>query len=579
MVLRQTLFYLCFLLAATKNVESFFLPKAQSLITTTSGGINNIIQSQTALSVIMGGYGTDLPDIPTRFLENQENILENVNERAISLFAQFQGSAGFEEIVASQDNIAQFASILKDKSENAQDIIMGGSSTTLSAIPDSVLDSVGEKIGIVGKLDGDIVSTAAATASAAISVNDAFENSQVGYEPTSSISMEEISGTVDQLSSSIALSGDTVAISGAESSNKVVALVEKTILSFDDIAAKSGDSLEDTAKQLSDQLYQSFGSIDSAQASIKGAPQFIAQQSDAALQGALDEANRVFESGTSKLLEKGSQTLQSAKETPVKVVLKNIEDAMKVILKSMDGLLEGFSGSSFSGHVEYFKASLAGAFGDFTSKFDHMIHDFGKVNLQQVVKFVLQEVILFVQALTKIFMTLLDALSSSFTGDTLSGHFQHLQTSLYGAISDSSQLLTSAVTDIGKINGEEIFHLLLSFVTFVTKIIFQLFSALVVVLSGQGIDEWTLQTVGAVEEGLKEVSLQLSDTAIGVAESSLADLGALMIQLLESISALVIEGLQGLGIAMQASGPLAGALATDAFQSVNDGVSMMTANL
>lgn len=565
-----------------------------------------MIRSETALSVIMGGTGTELADIPTQFLGYQDNILENVNARAISLYGQFQDAAGFEEFVNSQDSIAQVASAVASRGENFQDVVMGGSSTTLSAIPDSVMNSVSDKIIMMGQVDSKVIAAATATGAtmmtpAASTFDDTIQTSQIisdatenavsqmtdSVTPVTSSVEQAFTALADNVAPAKAAAVDAVTSSGAESSNKVVALIEKTVLSFDDLAEKSGDSLEDAAKQLSDQLYQSFGSIDSAQASIKAAPKFIAQQGDVALQGALDEANRVFESGTSKLVEKGTETLQTAKQTPVKAVLSNvihvIEDVMKVILKTADGLLAGSTGSSFAGHVQHFQASLTGLVGSTIQKMDSAISDVGKVNLQQVAKFVLQEAIWFIEGLTKIFVSLLDALLTSFTGNTLMGHAQNSLAGVSGAIGDSTQQLTSAINDIGQINVQEMAHLLVSLVTFVAKIMFQVFSAIVVVLSGQGIDEWTLQATGAAQQELRQISLQASDAAMGVMESSFTELGSLMIQLLESTSALVVEGLQALleslGLLIQTGGPLSGAMATDAVNSVTDGISMMTANL
>jgi hypothetical protein len=625
MISRHGFVCACLLLASTERVESFSIPTTHSSIrATTSSASSNGIRPGTSLTVIMGGSETDLADIPASVLQYQDNFLENINARSISLFDQYQDAAGFEaDLFNSQDALAQVASVLAARSDDFQDVIVGGSSTVLSALPDSVYDSFNDQVMMIQQLDGKMLAAATATGATGAAtiatsstgftsstgsvVSDFVDNSQmVGSVPADIDPMTvaeqaasldpSFDPSFDQMVSQLLSDNVEVAKAAAaqatstgrmDSSNKIMTLMEKAISSFDDIAVKSGDSLEDVAKQLSDQLYQSFGSVDSAQASFSAAPGYITKKGDAVLQGALDEVERVFESSTTRFVEKGTETFQTAKETPVKAILNSvlhaIDEIMKVLLKTMDGLLEGFSGSSLAGHVQHFQSSLAGLVGQTTERIGSAVHEIGHANIQQIAQFVLKEVIFFIEFLSKIFLTLMNALLKAFTGDTLMGHVQHLQANVAAAVSDTTHQLMSTLHDLGQVDIREAATLLISLVTFVAKIIFQVLSALVIVLSGQGIDVWTLQATGAVKQELTQLSVQASEGIMGLAESSISELGALLLQLLENTSVLLVEAFQALlesfGVLLQPGGPLSGALASDTIQSITDSASIMTANL
>jgi hypothetical protein len=612
MISRQGFVCACLLLASTENVESFSIPTTHSSSRATtssaSSASSNGIRPGTSLAVIMGGSGTDLADIPASVLQYQDNFLENINARSISLFEQYQDAAGFEEeLFNSQDSLAQVASVLAARSDDVQDVIVGGSSTAISALPDSVFDSFSHQIMMIQQLDGKMLAAATATGAtgaATIATSSTGYTGYTGYTGSVVSDFVDNSQMVASLPDSDPMTVAEQAVSldpsfdqtvsqllsdngGMDSSNKIMALMEKAISSFDDIAAKSGDSLEDVAKQLSNQLYQSFGSVDSAQASLSAAPGYIAKKGDAALQGALDEVERVFETSTTKIVETGTETIRTAKETPVKAILNSvlhaIEEIMKVLLKTMDGMLEGFSGSPLMGHVQHFQSSLAGLVGQTTERIGSAVHEIGHANMQQVAQFVLKQVIFFIEVLSKIFLTLMDALLKAFTGDTLMGHVQHLQANVAAAVSDTTHQLTSALHDLGQVDIQEAATLLISLVTFVAKIMFQVFSALVIVLSGQGIDVWTLQATGAFKQELTQLSVQASEATMGLAESSISELVGLLLQLLENTSVLLVEGFQALlesfGVLLQPGGPLSGALALDTIQSITNSASMMTANL
>ena len=117
--------------------------------------------------------------------------------------------------------------------------------------------------------------------------------------------------------------------------------------------------------------------------------------------------------------------------------------------------------------------------------------------------------------------------------------------------------------------------LLISFATFVAKLLFQLASAIVVIVSGQGINEWTMQIMGSLQQELSQGLSDLSITAMGLTEKSVAEFSIVLLQLFENISVLFVEAfqtlLESLGMAIQA-GPL---LASDAVQSVTT----LTANM
>jgi hypothetical protein len=203
--------------------------------------------------------------------------------------------------------------------------------------------------------------------------------------------------------------------------------------------------------------------------------------------------------------------------------------------------------------------------------------------MQQIVEFMLKEVIYFVQALSGIFLSLMDALLKSFTGDTLTGHIHHLQVSVNTAVTDTTHQITAALHDLGQINVSDAAKLLVSLVAFIAKLLFQLFSAFVIVLSGQGIDDWTIQAAGAVKTELAAMAASAADAGTTIAESSINELGALLLQLLENTSVVLVEGMQALleslGFLMQTGGSVAGTLATDTVQSLTNSASFMTANL
>eukprot|EP00980_Cylindrotheca_fusiformis_P005328 scaffold1138_cov128-Cylindrotheca_fusiformis.AAC.10 len=591
----------CLLLVLAEKVQSFSIPSTHIAIRrATKNGA-------TSLGVMMGGSGGDITNIQEGGLLYYGNSLEDVNARAISLFEQFHDAAGFEEYMNSHDSLAQVASVLVAKGDDVQDVLVGGSSATISSLPETAFDALNGQTMMLQQLDSSILS-AATTATGAtgatistssspdISYSDFAENAPAfgslpdidplaANDPSFDQTISQL--LTDNVEVAKAAASQATKTEGLEKSNKIMSLLEKTVSSFDDIATKSGDSLEDVARQLSDQLYQSFGSPEAAQASLTNAPKYIAKKGDAALQGALDEMEKVFETSTSKLVEKGTETIQAAKETPVKTILKNvlhvIEEVLKTLLKTMDGMLESFSGSSLMEHVQHFQSSLAGLVSQTTQKIGAAVNGIGDVNIQQVAEFVFKEVIFFMQVLSKLFLTLMDALLKTFTGDTLMGHIHHLQANLASAVSHTTDQLTSALHDLGQVDLKQLAMLLVSLVSFVAKIMFQILSAVVIVLSGRGLDTWTVQAAGAVKQEVTQVSAQASQAAAGVAESSISELGGLLVQLLENTSVLLVEAFQALleafSTLIQPGGPLSGAMAYDSIQSFADSASMMTANL
>lgn len=604
---RQSFACACLAIAMVDTAQSFTIPTTHSAIRAAVGDGNGI-RHETSLDVMMGGSGGDIMEIPASVLQYHAGALEDVNARAISLFEQFHDAAGFEELINSQDNLAQVASVLAAKADDMQDIVVGGSSTVISALPDSVFDSINDQAMMIQQLDGKIIGAATATATGAAGATIASTTATVASAPdfsslpdmdpvavadqASSFDPSSLDQAVSQLLSDnveVAKAAATQATKagGVDSSNKIMKVLEKAIASFDDISAKSGNSLDDAARQLSDQLYKSFGSADAASASIANAPKYIAKKGDAALQGALDEVERVFESSTSKIVEKGTETIQAAQETPVKTILKNvlhvIEEVLKALLKTMDGMLERFSGSTLSGHIQHFQSSLAGLVSQTTANIGSAVHGLGEISMQSVAQFVLKEVIFFIQVLSSLFLTLMDALLKTFTGDTLMGHVHHIQADVAAAVSHTTEQLTSVLHDLGQVDIKEVATLLISLVTFIAKLMFQVLSAVAIVLSGRGLDVWTLEAAGAVKQEVAEVSAQASQAAMGVAESSISELGGLLLQLVENLSVLLLEAFQTLletfGTLLQPGGPLSGAMASETIQSITDSASMMTANL
>ena len=543
----------------------------------------------------MGGAGNGLTDIPLEAFGYNDITLENVNERAMLLFGQFQDAAA-----SSPDGFAQVASVMASQSENFQDVIVGGSANTLAAIPESILDSIGNRMMTIDQLNVPESKIAAAATATAATVASTFTNTldnNIGDNsilladstPDVIINSPSIEQSVERLAESLSSSNVDIATSSAmQNSNNVLSLMEKTVTSLDDLAAKSNDSIETVARQLSDKLYENFGTIDAAQASLAGAPKFIAQKGDKALQEALDEANKIFESSTNNIVEKGTQTLQNAKNTPVKSIVNNmvqvLEDIMKVILKTVDSLLEGITGSSSSGYVAKFQSSMNALVSDTIKRMSATVDDFGHVKLEKLAEMVFKEFVILIEGLAKIVMTVVDALLKTFTGDTALGHINHMQASFTGAVADASHQFTSGIHDLGQISLQEVAVVFLSFLTFVAKLLFQLASAIVVVVSGQGINEWTAQVIGALQEELSQALMGASTTVMGLTEKTLSEFGALMLQLLENTSVLLIEALQSLlealGLAISTTVPLAtGALASDTVRSVADSVSMITANM
>ena len=590
MMSRLNAFCACLLLLAIAQSAKCF----SSLKTHQLSPSKTKIRPRTSLSVIMGGTGNGLTDIPSEAFGYNDITLENVNERAMLLFGQFQDAAA-----SSPDGFAQVASVMASQSENFQDVIVGGSANTLAAIPESILDSIGNRMMTIDQLNVPESKIAAAATATAATVASTFTNTldNVGDNsilladntPDVIINSPSIEQSVERLAESLSSSNVDIATSSAmQNSNNVLSLMEKTVTSLDDLAAKSNDSIETVARQLSDKLYENFGTIDAAQASLAGAPKFIAQKGDKALQEALDEANKIFESSTNNIVEKGTQTLQNAKNTPVKSILNNmvqvLEDIMKVILKTVDSLLEGITGSSSSGYVAKFQSSMNALVSDTIKRMSATVDDFGHVKLEKLAEMVFKEFVILIEGLAKIVMTVVDALLKTFTGDTALGHINHMQASFTGAVADASHQFTSGIHDLGQISLQEVAVVFLSFLTFVAKLLFQLASAIVVVVSGQGINEWTAQVIGALQEELSQALMGASTTVMGLTEKTVSEFGALMLQLLENTSVLLIEALQSLlealGLAISTTVPLAtGALASDTVRSVADSVSMITANM
>lgn len=593
-------FYACLLLAISENAEGFSFPNSQHSRLTSS---KKSTSSKTALSVIMGGAGGGLTDIPSAAFGYQDIMLENVNERAMTLVGQFQDAASLGDFAASQDGLSQVASVLATNTEDFRDLVVGGSSNTLSAIPESIIDSIGNRMMTIEQLnvpEGKVVAAATATAATiATTFTDNVDNvrgstqvitdnsmmmtdsgvalsaQQVQEAASTSPTMDE---AVSRLAESLASSNVDIASTGAvENTNNILSVLKKSDVFFDDLSTKSDVSISEFARQLSDQFYQNFGTVDAAQSTFYKAPQFIVEKGDRALQEALDEANKIFDSSTSKIVEKGSQTIQTAKNTPMKAVLHVFEDALKVIVKTMDSFFSELTGSSTTSvsFVQKFQNSISKLFSDSTHRLSNNLNDLGHVKLEQVAKFVFKEATILIQGIGKIFLTFLDAFLKTFTGDTAMGHIHHLQASFSHLVADATHQLSSGMHDLGQISLQEVAVLLLSFATFVAKLLFQVASAVVVIVSGQGINEWTMQIMGSLQQELSQGFADAGTIAMGLTDKSVAEFSTFLYQLFENISVLFIEALQtlleSLGVAIQAA-PL---LANDAVQSVTT----LTANM
>lgn len=644
------------LLAAPANVLSFSisLPKSylasRSRVTTCRHQEEHgrKIRSATFLAVVMGGAETPLSEIPPSVFGYEDNVLENVNERAMSLLGQFQEASGLEQFVHSQDSLAQAASALSASLDSTQQFanaenpmaaaafssvpdsqwmappaqtqfqtsIEGAMSdlpladspwdnhhATFALVPDTPVDSVSpswehmdqfpQLESIIDQPVSQLIADAAAQVATPTAITGAPVKAAVAQAATNAAASAAAPAEAAVAQAAMAAApaktaaAQAASSAGLDSSKKLISELEKTVSSFDSLASKSGDNMEVAARQLSDHIYQSFATPESAQAAIADAPKYIAKQGDAVVQGALDEAGRILESSTSRILTKGAETLETAKETPIKAIMNSvihvIEQILKVLLSTMDGLLQSFSGYTFSGHLAHFKTSLTQLLAQTTGSIGAASNKVGHLSMQQIAEFMLKEVIYFVKALSGIFLALMDALLKSFTGDTLAGNIHHLQVSVDTAVTSTVNQLTSTLSDLGQIDVNDAARLLVSLVAFVAKLLIQLFSAFVIVLSGRGIDEWTIQATGAIKTELAALASSAAEAGTAILESSINELGALLLQVLENTSVVLVEGMQALleslGFLIQTGGAFAGALATDTAQSVTDGISMMTANL
>jgi len=622
------------LLAAPSTVLSFSIsvPKTHLRSPGKQHHETQGIRSATSLSVIMGGAETPLSEIPQSVFGYEDTVLENVNERAMSLLGQFQEVSGLEQLVHSQDSLAQAASVMSASVDPTQQFVNGENpmaSAALSGPPDAQWMPTTAQSHFQTSMEGfmpdswdhyqtfassmpDIDSTMQSWETASMPDIDStmqsweamgqFPPLESVFDQTVSQLMADAANAAPAAKTAVAQAATTAANAapaaktavaqaasnaGLESSKKLISELEKTVSSFDSLASKSGDNLEDVARQLSDQLYQSFATPEGAQAALADAPKYIAKQGDAVVQGALDGAGRIFESSTSRIAAKGAETLQAAKETPIKAIVTNamhvIEQIAKILLRTTDSLLQKFSGYTFSGHMAHFKTSLTQLVAQTTGSIGTASDKIGSLSMQQIVEFMLKEVIYFVQALSGIFLSLLDALLKSFTGNTVTGHIHQLQLNVNTAVTDTVHHLTTTLHDLGQINVSDAAKLLVSLVAFIAKLLFQLFSAFVIVLSGQGIDDWTIQAAGTIKTELGAMAASAAETGATIAESSINELGVVLLQLLENTSVVLVEGMQALleslGFLVQNGGSFAGALATDTFQSVTESASFMTANL
>eukprot|EP00526_Cylindrotheca_closterium_P007796 CAMPEP_0113619882 /NCGR_PEP_ID=MMETSP0017_2-20120614/10111_1 /TAXON_ID=2856 /ORGANISM="Cylindrotheca closterium" /LENGTH=652 /DNA_ID=CAMNT_0000529495 /DNA_START=137 /DNA_END=2095 /DNA_ORIENTATION=+ /assembly_acc=CAM_ASM_000147 len=640
------------LLAAPSTVLSFSIsvPKTHLRSPGKQHHETQGIRSATSLSVIMGGAETPLSEIPQSVFGYEDTVLENVNERAMSLLGQFQEVSGLEQLVHSQDSLAQAASVMSASVDPTQQFVNGENpmaSAALSGPPDAQWMPTTAQSHFQTSMEGfmpdswdhyqtfassmpDIDSTMQSWETASMPDIDStmqsweamgqFPPLESVFDQTVSQLMADAANAAPAAKTAVAQAATAAANAapaaktavaqaattaanaapaaktavaqaasnaGLESSKKLISELEKTVSSFDSLASKSGDNLEDVARQLSDQLYQSFATPEGAQAALADAPKYIAKQGDAVVQGALDGAGRIFESSTSRIAAKGAETLQAAKETPIKAIVTNamhvIEQIAKILLRTTDSLLQKFSGYTFSGHMAHFKTSLTQLVAQTTGSIGTASDKIGSLSMQQIVEFMLKEVIYFVQALSGIFLSLLDALLKSFTGNTVTGHIHQLQLNVNTAVTDTVHHLTTTLHDLGQINVSDAAKLLVSLVAFIAKLLFQLFSAFVIVLSGQGIDDWTIQAAGTIKTELGAMAASAAETGATIAESSINELGVVLLQLLENTSVVLVEGMQALleslGFLVQNGGSFAGALATDTFQSVTESASFMTANL
>ena len=259
----------------------------------------------------------------------------------------------------------------------------------------------------------------------------------------------------------------------------------------------------------------------------------------------------------------------------MKAVIHVFEDVLKVILNTMESLFKELTGSTSVGFLEKFQSSVSKLFSDSNHRLSNNFNDLGHVKMEQVAQFVMKEAIILIQGIGKIFLTVLDAFLKTFTGDTAMGHIHHLQASFSHLITDATHQLNSGMHDLGQLSLQEVAVLLLSFATFVAKLLFQLASAVVVIVSGQGINEWTMQIMGSLQQELSQGLADMSITAMGLTEKSVSEFAVFLLQLFENISVLFVEAfqtlLESLGMAIQAA-PL---VASDAVQSVTT----LTANM
>lgn len=603
------------------------------------------IRSATSLAVVMGGAETPLYDIPQSVFGYEDTVLENVNERAMSLLGQFQEVSSMDQLMYSQDSLAQAASVASAGVDPSQQFVFGempmdfaadaqwmaptaqsqyqtsmegamadnwdNSYQTFASMPDidsvqswepptdqfpspeSVFDQASSVFDqtsavfdqTVSQLMADAANVAPAVKPAVAQAATAAANSAPAAKAAVAQAASTVGNAAPAAKTAVAQAASNTA--GLESTKKLMSELEKTVSSFDSLASKSGDNLQDVARQLSDQLYQSFATPQGASAALADAPKYIAKQGDAVVQGALDGAGQLLESSTSRFVAKGAETLQAAKETPIKAILTNlmhvIEQIANILLKTLDGMLQKVSGLTLSGHFSHFKTSLTQLVTQMSGSIGMASNKIGHLSLQQIVEFMLKEVVYFVQALSGIFLSLMDALLKSFTGNTLTGHIHQLQVNVDTAVTNTVHQLTTTLHDLGQIDLSDAAKLLVSLVAFIAKLLFQLFSAFVIVLSGQGIDDWTIQATGAIKSELAAMASSAVEAGSTIAESSINELGVLLLQLLENTSVVLVEGMQALleslGLLVQNGGSFANSLASDTFQSVTDSASFITANM
>jgi hypothetical protein len=128
----------------------------------------------------------------------------------------------------------------------------------------------------------------------------------------------------------------------------------------------------------------------------------------------------------------------------------------------------------------------------------------------------------------------------------VSGAQHSVDEAVNGAISS----IMTTLDNIGNITLEQLASSFIQLLVTVVKFVFVVVSAIIQMLSGRGLDEWTMATIGAVEREATSLSTQASTALYDATHTSLADLGTSVGHFSHDVGQLVVQtiGILGQGL-------------------------------